>query len=432
MNTGIIANLKFLIPLPFYLVGLILAFMAFTGRIRPALIYLTFLFPLQNIVEKLQSFPLGKDLNDILILSMLIGWIFTALSKGKLLKPSPFNLLCFITIVYTYFTLWNGSFYLGLQLPFDIRDPRVQAWKNYCIFPLMFFITANNCNDKKHIKWMLISILLAMFLVNYYTIDQIKFGSGLASRTHINGTFVWTGVNEIAAFYATYTFVLIGLFFYSKEKKFKLTTLILTIANIYCIFFFFSRGAYAAFFVGLLFMAFIKKQWMLLPLFIIVFSWQTVLPTQVVERIKETKNEEGQLDLSNAKRLVMWQQSVDLFKRSPVFGSGYNIFPYLGFELGDTHNLHIKVLAEQGIIGLFILWITFFLAFISSWKLFKNAKDGLLKGLGFGFSACVVSMFIVNFFGDRWTHTPLGAYFWILLGLVQAGNWITAKEQNAV
>ena len=143
-----------------------------------------------------------------------------------------------------------------------------------------------------------------------------------------------------------------------------------------------------------------------------------------------TKDEEGQLESSAQYRIEIWERSVEIAEKNPVLGVGFNTFPYLGFSLADTHNIYIKVLAEQGVIGLLLILLILFLAIQNGWKLYKHADDSFLKGLGLGFVICTIVIIITNMFGDRWSYVPLAGFFWIFLALVVRGNLIVNKQLN--
>jgi O-antigen ligase len=433
MNTGIIVVLKNIAPLLLYAAWVFLLLASLSGRVKYGIMFLVALMPLQNIIQKVQAFPLGKDFNDILIICILIGSVVAASrSKHRLAESNSFNTLLLVTLFYTYFTLWNGSFFLGAPLPISPLDERVQNWKNYVVFFFLFWVVFNNARSTKDIRQLFWVMVGSMWLVNYYTMDQIRYSSGLASREKFTGTFVWLGVNETAAFYATYTFVIIGVFLSMKQKIPKIILGLLGAVNTYVVLFLFSRGAYAAYFIGACFFFMFKKRWLLIPLIVVAIAWRTILPTQVIERIEHTKDESGQLDGSSERRIVMWQQSMELFQNSPIIGKGFNIIPYLGFVLGDTHNVYVKILAEQGIVGAILMLMVLILGMRSGLRLFRRARDGFLKGMGLGFAACIVAIFIGNMFGDRWTHTPLGAFFWVFLAMVERGNKIAEGEEKSV
>jgi len=413
-----------------FLVGIICFIFSLIGKIEMSLLFMIPLLPLQNIIVKLHQFPFGKDFIDILLVAMIIGWFLrTLVKKENIFEKTPFNLLLFLLTLITYIGLWRGSSYLGFPAPINASDIRVQNWKNYIILPLLYFITLNNIKDIKWMKRLVLLMVFSMFLMDYYTINQIRWITSWMSRIKLHGTFVWLGPNELAAFYATYTFVILGMFWFDKVKIRRILFGAVILLNLYCVLFLYSRGAYIAVLIGLIFFSLVKNKKLLIPLVAILIFWQTFLPSSVVERINITENQEGVLDTSSQSRLVLWQESIKLFEQNPIIGVGYDVFSYLGYEKRDTHNIYLKVLAEQGIIGIIILFLLFYLALKYGWKLYKMASDSFLRGLGLGFTLCVIATMAVNMFGDRWTYLPLGAYFWVFLALVVRGNIITKESK---
>ncbi|MBI5874106.1 MAG: O-antigen ligase family protein [Candidatus Omnitrophica bacterium] len=427
---GILRFVKSITPFFLYAAGGIVFFISLSGRVWVGLNFLIPLLPLQNILEKMQILPLGKDFADILLIGMIIGWMASKASlRESFFSRSPFNKLIFIFFCYTLFSLWKGSFYLGASLPLDIHDPRLQNWKNYMVLPLIFLLVLNNIRDISGMKRMFLTMCVSMILMNFYVVRQVSDVTAWWNRDKISGTFVWLGVNEVAAFYAAYVFVLIGVFFFIKDKRWKIGLGWLIFISFYCILFMFSRGAYMAVVAGLLFIAFTRKRWLFIPLIFLFLLWHTVLPQTVVDRIQFSERGEGTLDNSAETRLMIWQVAMSMFSQNPIFGSGYNILKDMG--LMDTHNIYVKFLAEQGIVGLFIFLAIMFLAVRRAWRLHKRAQDPFLKGLSFGFCGCVFAFMIGNFFGERWIHIPLSAFFWTFLGMVERGNIIVDSETSA-
>lgn len=422
-----IALLKDFAPIIFYLGFICTAVASLTGNVRLGLLFLVPLLPLQNVVNKLQDFPLGKDLNDILLLCMLFGWFISKASKSsRLLASTSFTGILFLYLIFTYITLWMGSQFLHDAIPVNPMDPRVQNWKNYMVLPLLFFITLNNLRDVKDMRKMMIVMCASMFLMNYYNVQQVADMTSWVNRTKVHGTFVDLGANEVASFYATYTFVLMGLLFFIKEKKEKLGLLILIGTNFFIVLFMFSRAAYMATTVAFIFIALLKNKILLIIPIILAVSWTTFLPKDVINRVTFSENE-GELDDSAATRLVLWQQSIAYFQESPIIGIGFNVFSKIGLKK-DTHNVFMRTLAEQGIIGFLFLITIMLLAMNRSWRLYRRARDPFLKGLGLGFCACVISNMISNFFGDRWTPLSLASYYWVFLAMVERGNLIVNEE----
>lgn len=426
-----IALVKNIAPIIFYAGFIFTAIASLTGNVRLGLLFLVPLLPLQNVVNKLHEFPLGQDFNDILLLCMLFGWFVSKASKSsRLLASTPFTGILFLYLIFTYITLWMGSHFLHDAPPVNPADPRVQFWKNYMVLPLLFFITLNNLRDVKDMRKMMIVMCASMFLMNYYNVQQVADMTSWVNRTKVHGTFVDLGANEVASFYATYTFVLMGLLFFIKGKKEKAGLLILIGINFFIVLFMFSRAAYMATTVAFIFIALLRKKTLLIIPIILAVSWTTLLPKDVIERVTFSENE-GELDDSAATRLVLWQQSIAYFQENPIIGIGFNVFSRIGLRK-DAHNVFMRTLAEQGLTGFLFLITIMLLAMNRSWRLYRRARDPFLKGLGLGFCACVISNMIGNFFGDRWTPLSLASYYWVFLAMVERGNLIVDEESSPV
>jgi putative inorganic carbon (HCO3(-)) transporter len=133
------------------------------------------------------------------------------------------------------------------------------------------------------------------------------------------------------------------------------------------------------------------------------------------------------VDNSAATRLVLWQDAVEVFRTSPLLGTGFNTYAYMHREkradggegyYEDTHNFYLKVLVETGVAGLLIfLWLLAKM-FGIGYSLFRQSKDPFLASLGLGLAAWLICAATANFFGDRWTYFQVNGYMWVLGGLV--------------
>ncbi|MGH8602701.1 MAG: O-antigen ligase family protein, partial [Gammaproteobacteria bacterium] len=118
-------------------------------------------------------------------------------------------------------------------------------------------------------------------------------------------------------------------------------------------------------------------------------------------------------------RFVLWEFAFKKYTESPVFGIGFHSFHHVNpYEGRDTHNYFIKVLTEQGAVGLVILLMIFWRSLVASRSLFDRTSDPLFKALGLGMLGCIMAFMIGNIFGDRFSHYPLVTYFWVYLALV--------------
>jgi len=236
------------------------------------------------------------------------------------------------------------------------------------------------------------------------------------------------GPNEVAAFYTQYTMVLLGIYFFMRKNIFKLFLMGLIGINIFCIMFLFSRAAYVSLYIGLLMICMFKKKVLLVPLVLIGIYWNAFLPTIMVERIEMTTNVYGEFDASVAVRFNIWDRSLELFSESPLVGAGFGVFQYANYGGWDTHNIYLKILSEQGLVGLTIFLTLVGCFFLQGVRLYSRGDDEMSKGLGLGFAACIIVLMINNFFGNRWDYVELSAYLWVFAGLVARLNANSLEE----
>lgn len=148
------------------------------------------------------------------------------------------------------------------------------------------------------------------------------------------------------------------------------------------------------------------------------------------ELVKIGREEELSGDISN-RRFDLWNNSIQIFKKSPILGIGFgNIVSYAKEELPDCylltngfsifdafHNMIMDLIASQGIVGI-VIFLTLMLA--SLIYLIRNFKsipqDNRLECI-FAFSCClgmaVSSMFVSHIL---YVNNQTTVMFWLLWG----------------
>ena len=93
-----------------------------------------------------------------------------------------------------------------------------------------------------------------------------------AYKMRTEGVFATLGPNELAAFYAQYTMVLLGIFLFDKNRWRKILIGGIVMLNAYCIIYSFSRAAYLSTFLASAFLLFFAKK-KLLVIFVISINY---------------------------------------------------------------------------------------------------------------------------------------------------------------
>lgn len=358
-----------IIPLLLYLGMILVLLLTLLYRIEIGIYFLVPLLPQQSVLDGVAKYPGGKDIVDFLILAMLLRWWFTSSRRpeGFMLK-TPANTAIFWLIIWTYAELWLGSLNLSLPLPIALGDARFVTWKNFIILPLLYFIVVNNVTSKRQIQILVVLILCSMLLMDRHFYNNFS-GRSTSSYSHdlrSAGTFSYLGPNELAAFYAQYTLIVVCLFLLDRDWRRRALAGLVMVFNYYCLIFLFSRGGYLATLVGWSFLGLVRDRRVLAALVLLLIFWKAILPNAVIERIEMTQTEEG-TDTSVQERIQMWEMAKGVIVSNPISGLGYNTTPYFGFtdsitkqHRNNLHNGYVEVMSELGIVGLLIFLTIFF------------------------------------------------------------------------
>lgn len=416
-----IKHLLSLIMLPFlYFAGIFNLLLTIFKRAEYGMYLMLVLIPQPNVWYKLMDYPLGKDFLDLIFFSILLGIIVQkkiTVSNSNVPAVVFFILLCYLSLI-------NSSLRFSLPFPLTTENLLFRDWKNYAEMIFLYVLALNTFKNEKDQKTAVVIITLTMLLISVRSYRNFSGGESFSYDKRVGGPFesVGLGANHFGAFIADYGAMLLGLLLVDKNLKRRLLYLGAVLFGLHPLFFSYSRGAYLAFFAAVAVFALLKKRSLLILIAVVFISWQTILPMSVVDRIQMTETPQGEMESSAAHRLVLWEHAMELFNENPVFGIGFGGF---GFtvpegELTDTHNFYVKTLSEQGVIGVAALAGILILALRSGWRLFRKGASDFHRGLGLGFIGCAISLMVSNVFGDRWSYFPLGSYFWIFWGMVDA------------
>jgi O-antigen ligase len=399
---------------------------------------LTVLLPLQTTRYHLHVFPFGANIVDILLLCTLLG-VCMRPPQGLPQRSSTFIFLFSLTIFY-YLSLWRGAFYLGTGFPLWFNDPRLVDYKNFVVMAVLAYATFLVIRTQRQI-----SIILILFVITVLAVDYSYFKGSLgrdfthySEATRDAGPLGYAGENGLAS-YLVETAACILPFLALRSFWTKLSLALALTATAICILFSYSREAYIALIAALCLVAILRVRWLLIPIAILAFSWQALLPTAVTERVAMTYSHpemgsQGQLDASAQERLLLWTDAIKIFKEEPVIGTGFLTYADM-HRVGsyrDTHNFYLKMLVETGILGTSLFVFQLILFFSEGIRLFRQSRDSFLSLLGLGFAALVLCATIVNFFGDRWMFIQVSSNLWILLGCVLRARAIGLPSEPAM
>ena len=311
------------------------------------------------------------------------------------------------------------------------------TWKNYMILPLIYFVTINTINKEDVVKWIIICICFSMLAMdfNFYSTFKWLKAEHYSHDMRISGPFSFLGPNEMGVFFVQYTFLLLGISYFLTEKNLRRFVLFVCVCNMYPIIYSYSRAAYVSTCVTLLCLGILKDRRLLVVLFALITLYSAILPTSVVERIdstfldKEETSEErlqssgfdvGDTTLEVPGRKVLWEKAIAYFEKQPLLGIGFDTFRHQ--EGWITHSIYMKILAEQGLLGIMIFLIFTITVFRQSYKLFRHSNSKIGRGIGLGFLTCEIAHLGGSVSGDQSMYYNLMAVRWLFLGIVASFN----------
>jgi putative inorganic carbon (HCO3(-)) transporter len=414
-----------------YFLAVLLVFYSIFKQPIAGLYVLVPMIPLQTIRYRLQEYPLGGSVVGITLLAVAIGLL---LRRKPVLGRTPWTFLLVVFCVFTFASLCWGSLFLKQPLPFFLaNDARFADWREYILMPGFLFLTAAAVENRKQIL-----ILIVLMCLGAVALDK-SFWSTVSDRDFSEysddlrdpGAMGYAGVNGLAAFEAQFATLVLALASYEKRRLFRWSYVALAAASVFCLMFSLSRGGYAALLVGFLFLGLVKMRKLLVLMLVFGVVWTAVVPNAVRERVLMTwDTKDGGLDHSSEIRVTLWEDAMHVFDTSPLIGTGFNTYAYMGRvgDYKDTHNYFVKVLVETGVLGLLLFLAVAFRFLWTGLVLNWRASDPLARSLGLGLAGWVICALVANLFGDRWSFLQVNGYMWVLAGLA-ARCWTLEQEE---
>ncbi len=376
------------------------------------------LIPLQNLyLGYLPSGPAGLNfLNIMFVLSLMVAWGHGA----GLVRGSGLN-------------GWTAV-YIGMSvIALVVADGRlldssghVNILKDQLIAIGFLYLAQMSASSNADLRALLLASLLPWPYLLMVIVDQNAAVSSwhYSHDLRIAGSFLELGANEFAAFCTTAMLVSFGLLLgnvastrwrllFGAAALFAAAGVVLT----------YSRTAYVAALLGAGVIVLLRGGGLrlLLPAVLGLALLPVILPNSVMERFDSIALEPGTRDESTERRFEFWETAREQVSKSPLLGSGFHSFQHaeINPQRTDTHNFFLRELAEKGFVGATVLLGLLLCMARLLWFALRSSVPGSFAfGLALGLAGAFIAMLCANLFGDRFTHYPMIAHFWLYLGLL--------------
>lgn len=382
---------------------------------------------LHNLIYALFSilfFFLPFSSASIEIVFALISFLFLLyfiLNKNyKLNFLNIVNDKWFVLSLIAWFLLLPSAFFNP-----DLRSASLEAcvtkWGEGFFFFLFSYYIFSRKKPHKVVCTILISasiVIFDAFFQKFIGTDPIR-GRALAmgdvgNLNAITGPF--SHYNALGSYITPVLFLTLAMFFFSEKKKIRLALIVFGFLGLIALLFTFSRSAWLAFVVTLLFSLFFVKRGnriKVTAILVLFFIVMLCIP-ELRNRFIYSFGNAGDSD-----RFRIWGIALKMFFENPIYGKGLGTFmtrvtDYALIFPVYAHNCYLQLLAETGLLGFsgFMILIVSFL--VSGFRFMHRFKDDLFFRFLF---LSLVSFLIVSFFDVQFYSLQLSMFFWALLGM---------------
>lgn len=374
--------------------------------------------------------PIFLRLEDMLLIAIFCGWLLrTAYQRrhfGIIRTPVNLAIGCYMaaSVVATLLGVVGGVVRLEAGLVHNLK---------YFEYFFLYFMILAHVREKQVVTNMLVAILIAFFLSLAYGYTQID----LTGTQRVSAPFDINEPNTFGGYIVLLMCVALGIVLEDKRIKVGIPLISLLILALPPLLFTLSRAAYTAVIAGWLAFMVASAQRIvigaigigLVAAFLIGLLF---LPPKVQQRIMKTFQAEPEyhvkiagidLDSSASARIVSFQQALQIWAKSPLFGHGVT-----GTHFVDGQ--YFRVLAETGIVGLSAFLFMIWRLLRAIWKVYGQCQDKFLKGAVLGLFCGLIATLTHAISANSFIIIRIAEPLWLLAGLMLLIPKLSAAEET--
>ena len=363
----------------------------------------------------------------------------------------PLLLLILLQLAWTVVTIISST-----NILISIKYLLAKAWYLLAFVAMPIYLLKSEKEIKRLAIVLSVSMLLCMCVVlvrhgQYnWTFEKVNEALHPFFRNHVN----------YSALLVCMVPLLIAFIKNSLKRRLKFFLIIILSITIAALYFSYARGAWLAFFTGLISYWLLKKRALLFSFVFFFFAcmvtifWlkdndryltfspdykSTIFHTNFEEHLVATYEMK---DLSTAERYYRWIAGVRMIKDSWKTGFGPNTFydNYKSYavpafktwvskneEHSTVHNYFLLLIIEQGIIGLLLFLLLLGSLFWYAQKIYHRTQDDFWRTTVAAIAAILTMICTVNFLSDLIETDKIGGVFYLCVAVLIVADINTRK-----
>jgi O-antigen ligase len=294
----------------------------------------------------------------------------------------------------------------------------------YYEYFFLYFMTINLVTTQKQIRSLVICTLLTCLLVSFYALAQIP--SGVRVSAPFEGAD--GEPNTLGGYLVFMMAIMTGFLITPQSNVKKLPLIFLMVLAGIALQATLSRASFLAGAVmGFILLIFVSRRSPFLLAIVLsgIVTAPLWMPTSVSQRVMYTffqPKEEGQIqigrvhvDTSTSDRLRSWQQSLEYFRKSPVWGMGVTGGPFMDAT-------YPRVLIETGLLGMVTFIALLWMVFRTTLRGYHQTTDPYIRGMTLGFLFGFLGLLIHAIGSNTFIIVRIMEPFWLYAALVTRGQ----------
>lgn len=400
------------------------------------------------------GFMTAFNLTNLLLLIIVFGWISGA-STGRQAAFEWHRMHVPVFLI----GLWGATAFWAItgSYGFWYFTSNVAGFKRWLDPIIIYFLFFHLVQNKQRWRNVVVIMMLSVVMVAVMAIWEYQDvrSAGSLERARVYG--IADNPNSLGAFFVYYMFLFAAFWLQRLGQGLRWWLLAPFLVCFRAIMVTFSRGAYLAFALGALALAFLRSKLLFFLAcgalaFALTNPW--VLPEGIRYRLMEStfKNSnvelidaysgpglEKRVDASAAVRFLIWEGAHRMIADHPVFGIGLGEFqrtirryvPELDRGY-DAHNAYLLAAAEQGIPMAAAFVLLLLMTAWTAYRVYRRTDDPFIQATAMALFAGTAGLSLANMFGSRMNSMEVSGYFWMFAALMaRADSWITAEERAA-
>src|SRR3989454_9219430 len=307
-------------------------------------------------------------------------------------------------------------------------------WLKYYEYVFLYFMVVSAVTTKEEARGLVIASLGTCFLVSLFAIAQIPGGE----RASAPFEGAMGEPNTLGGYLVFMLAIVVGLLLTNGAVAPRFPLLLLLVAGSIGLMATLSRASFlAAAVVILSVIGFLapRKPILMTMVLLGILSAPLWAPHAVKERISYTftqAGEEGQfrlgtlrIDTSTSDRLRSWEQSFELWKKFPLWGTGVTGGPFL-----DA--MYPRVLAETGLLGLVAVFVLIASLARMGIVSYRHATDQFSRGIALGFLLGFLALLVHAVGSNTFLIVRIMEPFWLFTALVVRTHLLTQAVEPSV